>query len=93
MYLPDVNLETIKLKLLSAKIQPMNQGVIRIFKANYKQHLVHHIIGNTGVAQKFDNIIVTALDTLYWIQSAWEAVSQETIKNTFRSARYSMDLI
>ena len=30
----------------------------------------------------------SALDTVYWIESAWQAVTEATIRNTFRSAGF-----
>ncbi|CAF3211791.1 unnamed protein product [Rotaria socialis] len=68
---PDVQLENIKLKIFppntTAKIQPMDQGVIRAFKVYYRHHLVKHIITSVG---------------------ACEAVSETTIRNTFKSAGF-----
>ncbi|CAF2027899.1 unnamed protein product, partial [Rotaria magnacalcarata] len=75
---PDVQLEIIKLKFFppntTAKIQPMDQGVIRSFKVYYRRRLVKHIIISAGVA-------VTA-------DGACEAVSETTIRNTFKSAGF-----
>ncbi|CAF1172021.1 unnamed protein product [Rotaria sordida] len=85
----DVQLENIKLKFFpantTAKIQPMDQGVIRAFKAYYRRSLVKHIIASAGVAAKADDINVTALDAVYWIQNTWDAVTETTIRNTLYS--------
>ncbi|CAF5198820.1 unnamed protein product [Rotaria magnacalcarata] len=64
----------------------MDQGVIRAFKVYYRCHLVKHIIISAGVAVTTDDINITALDVVYWIQGACEAVSETTIRNTFKSA-------
>ncbi|CAF5076321.1 unnamed protein product, partial [Rotaria magnacalcarata] len=45
-----------------------------------------HIIISAGVAVTTDDINITALDVVYWIQGACEAVSETTIRNTFKSA-------
>ncbi|CAF1931113.1 unnamed protein product [Rotaria magnacalcarata] len=89
---PDVQLETIKLKFFppntTAKIQPMDQGVIRAFKVYYQRHVVKHIITSAGVAVTADDINITALDVVYWIQGACEVVSETTIRSTFKSAGF-----
>ncbi|CAF4098004.1 unnamed protein product [Rotaria magnacalcarata] len=88
----DVELENIKLKFFpantTAKIQPMNQGIIKTFKTYYRKYLVKHIIANATTAMTADDVNITALDAVYWIQSAWEMVTSTTIKNTFKSAGF-----
>ncbi|CAF3999186.1 unnamed protein product [Rotaria sordida] len=88
----DIQLENIKLKFFPANttaiIQPMDQGIIRAFKAYYRRYLVKHIIANATVATTADDINVTALDAVYWIDSAWSAVTETSIRNTFRSAGF-----
>ncbi|CAF1338757.1 unnamed protein product, partial [Rotaria magnacalcarata] len=68
---PDVQLENIKLKFFppntTAKIQPMDQGIIRAFKVYYRRHLVKFCLLDQGVC---------------------EAVSETTIRNTFKSAGF-----
>ena len=89
---PDIKLENIKLKFFPANttsvIQPMDQGIIRIFKAYYRRYLVKHIIANATVALTADDINVTALDAVCWIDSTWSAVTAATIRNTFRSTGF-----
>ncbi|CAF3325020.1 unnamed protein product [Rotaria socialis] len=64
----------------------MDQGVIRALNVYYRRHLVKLIITGAGVAVTADDINITALDVVYWIQGACEAVSETTIRNTFKSA-------
>ncbi|CAF5063282.1 unnamed protein product [Rotaria magnacalcarata] len=66
----------------------MDQGVIRAFKVYYRRHLVKHIITSAGVAVTADDINITALDVVYWIQGVYEAVSETTIRNTFKSTGF-----
>ncbi len=63
----------------------MDQGSIRSFKANYRKQLVQHIIGNTDSAE---DISITALDVVWWINSAWKSVTETTIENTFKAAGF-----
>ena len=89
---PDIKLENIKLKFFPANttsvIQPVGQGIIRTFKAYYRRYLVKHIVGNATVALTADDINATALDAVYWIDSAWSAVTAATIRNAFESAGF-----
>lgn len=95
---PDVQLDNIKLKFFppntTATIQPLDQGIIRTFKAHYRRDLVKHIIASAGSAITADDVTITALDAVYWIESAWKAVNETTIRNTFRSAGFdSLNLV
>lgn len=89
---PDIELEHIKLKFFpantTAQIQPLDQGIIRTFKAHYRRYLVKHIIASATTAMTADDITVTALDAVHWVDSAWTAVTETTIRNTFRSAGF-----
>jgi hypothetical protein len=92
----DIQLENIKLNFFppntTAKIQPLDQGVIRAFKAHYRRYLVKHVIASVTAAMTADDINITALDAVHWIDTAWQAVTESTIRNTFRSAGFEMPL-
>jgi hypothetical protein len=89
---PDIQLDNVKLKFFpantTAKVQPLDQGIIRAFKAHYRRYLVKHIIASANTAITANDINITALDAVYWIEAAWNAVTETTIKNTFRSAGF-----
>ncbi|CAF1527396.1 unnamed protein product [Adineta ricciae] len=72
----------------TSKIQPLDQGVIRCFKAYYRSRLVKHIIKRCTVALTPDQIIITALDAINWIDQAWADVTGLTIRNTFCKAGF-----
>lgn len=88
----DIQLENIKLKFFppntTSKIQPLDQGIIRVFKAQYRRYLVNHIIANAGIAVTAEYVTITALDAVCWIQGAWSAMTEMTIQNTFKSAGF-----
>ena len=90
----DVPLKNITLKFFPANttshIQPLDQGVIRTFKAHYRRHLIQHIIANAATAYSADDVIITALDAICWIDLAWKSVTESTIRNTFRKAGFTM---
>ena len=47
-----------------------------------------HVISRCAVARSADDVIITALDAVYWTRSAWQAVTQSTIRNTFQAAGF-----
>ncbi|CAF2766906.1 unnamed protein product [Rotaria sp. Silwood2] len=79
---PDIEYSNICVKFFppntTSKLQPLDQG----------QHLVKHVISRCIVATSSDDIIITALDAVTWTKSAWEAVTQSTIRNTFQVAGF-----
>jgi hypothetical protein len=56
------------------------------------QHLVKHVISRCAVANSSDDIVITALDAVHWTSSAWAAVTQSTINNTFQTAGFKSSL-
>ena len=42
-----------------------------------------------AVAKSAEDIVITALDAVGWTNSAWQAVTQSTIRNTFRMAGFT----
>ncbi|KAK7579885.1 hypothetical protein V9T40_000514 [Parthenolecanium corni] len=84
---PDVKLNFIRLVFLppntTALLQPMDQGVIRNLKANYRKLLVLKIIEN--IDEKRDSKITT-LDAILMLNKAWSGVSTIAIANCFRHA-------
>lgn len=86
---PDLQLNFIKLVFLppntTASLQPMDQGVIRNLKANYRKLLVLKIIEN--LEQKVDSKITT-LDAILMLSKAWSSVPASTIANCFRHAGF-----
>lgn len=90
----DIQLQNITLKFFPANttshIQPLDQGVIRAFKAHYRRHLIQHIIANAATAYSADDVVITALDAICWIESSWKSVTEATIRNTFRKAGFEI---
>ncbi|CAF1143326.1 unnamed protein product [Adineta steineri] len=86
----DVKLTNINLKFFPAnttsKSQPLDQGIIRCFKVHYRKQLVQYLIANADSANSADDINITALDAVWWIDAAWKALTETTIQNTFQAA-------
>ncbi|CAM4822741.1 unnamed protein product [Rotaria magnacalcarata] len=54
----------------------------------YRQKLVKHIIAQCTLAQTADQISITVLDAIKWIDLSWENVTENTIRNGFRAAGF-----
>nr|XP_042897356.1 tigger transposable element-derived protein 6-like [Parasteatoda tepidariorum] len=81
----------IKLQFLppnsTSVLQPMDQGVIKVFKQHYKMRLVKRMLEgleNTGELKK-----VNMLEAIELIVSAWELITPSAIANCFRKAGFS----
>jgi hypothetical protein len=66
----------------TAKFQPMDQGIIYCIKREVLNRKMQHAYYNIGKAEHVDNPFqVELLTALQWCESAWERVSEETIRN------------
>jgi DDE superfamily endonuclease len=72
----------------TSKVQPLDQGIIRAFKVYYRSRLVKHVISSCTLTSSLDQVVITALDAIYWIEAAWKNVTESTIRNTFRTAGF-----
>jgi hypothetical protein len=81
------NLSNIKLVFFppnaTSVLQPMDTGVIKSFKAYFRQFLVLQLIDRQeqGLNDK-----VSILDAIYLIKDAWDTVTPATVSNCFRKA-------
>jgi hypothetical protein len=86
----DIPLSNIELLFFPANTislaQPLDQGVIHTFKVQYRKCLVKHIIARCAKARSVDDIVISALDAVNWINLSWRAVMEATIQHTFRAA-------
>ncbi|CAF4522183.1 unnamed protein product, partial [Didymodactylos carnosus] len=89
----DIKLSNIKLQYFppntTSKLQPLHQDVIHTFKTHYRKYLVKYIIARCTIAQTSNDIKITPLDAIYWIDAAWKAVTDTTIRNTFRATGFT----
>lgn len=90
----DVELRNIKIVWLlpntTCICQPLDQGIIRNFKFYYRASIVKNIIAdieNTNGEKKFN-----ILESLYFLESAWNRVCTETIQNCFRKAGFDQNV-
>jgi hypothetical protein len=71
-------------------VQPLDQGVIHSFKCHYRRMVVKHIIAQCITADNVNQIIITALDAIQWINEAWNIVTTNTIRNCFSAAGFHL---
>lgn len=72
----------------TSKVQPLDQGIIRTFKAHYRSRLVKRVINMCTLASTPEQVTISALDAVDWIAVAWKSVTQSTILNTFTKAGF-----
>ena len=68
-------------------LQPLDAGIIRNFKVQYRKLLVAHTLaqidGSSLTASEVTKS-VHILTAIQWAKQAWEAVKEETVVNCFR---------
>lgn len=83
----DVPLSNIELKFLppntTSKLQPLDQGIIRAFKAIYKRRLIERLLIRLRMNE---DLKIDLLGAIQMLKAAWESVKKETITNCFRHA-------
>jgi hypothetical protein len=86
----DISLSNIELLFFPANTtslsQPLDQGVIHVFKVQYRKCLVKHIIARCSTARSAEEIVISALDAVNWIDLSWRSVTEVTIQHTFHAA-------
>lgn len=84
------NLKCIKLVFLppnvTSVLQPMDQGVIKALKTQYRKLQVLHMIQNIENSKDIKSFSV--MDAIIMISEAWKKVTQTTIANCFRHAGF-----
>ena len=69
----------------TSKLQPLDLGIIRAFKARYRKHMLKHLIAKIDMCD--DKISLTkeinVLDAIHWVNRSW---TETTIVACFRDA-------
>ena len=69
----------------TAKLQPLDQGIIRSLKALYRKKLLAKLISSLDKGEEFS---VNVLDALHFLRAAWDDVTSTTVTNCFRKAGF-----
>ena len=80
-------------QLCTAALQPLDQGIIRCFKAKYRTNLIRKLLSSLDSNDKADTLAkrVTILDALYWIRSSARELTNTTVRNCFHKAGFRFD--
>ena len=79
-------------KNTTAKLQPMDQGIIATLKEIYNKHMLNmaRIKAAQGVQQIIKDIKI--FDMIITAKVAWEAIDPETIQKCFKQCGVNQDL-
>ena len=87
---PSYTLTNIKLQYFptncTSVIQPMDQGIIQAFKRRYRTRLVKRNLNQ--IEYGYTDNALPILDSINYLDEAWEEISAETIKNCYRKAGF-----
>ncbi|KAH7934991.1 hypothetical protein HPB52_002567 [Rhipicephalus sanguineus] len=71
----------------TSQLQPLDAGVIKCMKQKYRKFLVQRRLA--GMERKQLDKKLSVLDAMHCIASAWDAVTPETIVNSFRHCGFN----
>ncbi|XP_060810034.1 tigger transposable element-derived protein 4-like [Amyelois transitella] len=78
----------------TSTLQPMDQGIIRALKSNFRKNLVLKIIASLEAnkdACSAKNPKITILDAILMIYDAWNKLTSATISNCYKHAGFVRD--
>ncbi|KAK3090197.1 hypothetical protein FSP39_009953 [Pinctada imbricata] len=90
-----LTLSHVTLKFLPAnttsKLQPLDLGIIRAFKARYRKRMIKHLLAKMDEIQRASELCkgITVLNAVYWISKSWEETKGSTIESCFQKAGFS----
>lgn len=70
-------------------LQPMDQGIIRTLKSNFRKNLVLKMINCLDTNENHSSTKITVLDAILMVNHAWNKMSQSTIHNCFKHAGFT----
>ena len=76
-------------------LQPLDQGVIRAFKARYRKRLLNSVLATIDNASNASEIAkyIKPLDAVYWISGAWNETKEETITKCFSKSGFKVNKV
>ncbi|GBL65617.1 Tigger transposable element-derived protein 6 [Araneus ventricosus] len=88
-------LKNVKLLFLppntTSKLQPLDHGVIKCFKMEYRQCALRHVIARMDGCESASELStkISVGDALDWIKTSWKKIGQEVITKCFVSCGIS----
>lgn len=76
-------------KNTTALIQPLDQGIIRAFKAHYRRELLSAIVSSDSDMETYLKSL-NLKGVLYSVGLAWQSVTQETIQHCWKKCSFSV---
>ena len=73
-------------------LQPMDQGIIRSLKTNFRKNLVLKMINSLDANEDNSSTKITVLDAILMVNDAWNKMTQSTIHNCFKHAGFIENL-
>ena len=91
-----LSLSNIQLRFLppntTSKLQPLDLGIIRAFKARYRKHMMKFVITKIDSSTECSSLTkdVSLLDAVHWISKSWNETKDTTIKACFRDTGFPL---
>lgn len=77
-------------KNTTSVLQPMDMGIIKVFKDYYKKRLIRHLLNGKrqNSSTPIDKVVVNLKHAIDFTVAAWKEVTEKTIKNCFRKSGF-----
>jgi hypothetical protein len=75
---------------ITSTSQPLDQGIIKIFKVFYRKFALQHVIAILEDAQNAHDLAkqIDVLKAITWVKKAWTQISSLTITNCFKKTDF-----
>lgn len=74
----------------TSKLQPLDLGIIRAFKARYRKYLLKHLLTKIDSSNSASQLCkeINVLKAIHWIAKSWNETKQTTIESCFKNAGF-----
>lgn len=92
-----LKLSNITLKFFPAnttsKLQPLDLGIIRAFKARYRRHMMESLLVKIDECNHASELCksITVLDAVFWIAKSWSETKDSTIVSCFKHSGFPLE--
>ena len=79
----------------TTKLQPLDLGIIRAFKARYRKDMIKHLLTQIGTCESTSELCknINVLKVIHWTVRSWNETKTSTIESCFRDAGFPLDAI